>query len=101
MENEKPYLNPNFRLIDLRDVLPTNRTYLSQFLNNEYGCSFCQFVTNYRIEEAKRLMSAHPDMKFADVALQSGFSSQVVFSRTFTREVGKTPSEWLSEGAEI
>ena len=101
MENEKPYLNPNFQLTDLRDVLPTNRTYLSQFLNNEYGCSFYQFVTNYRIEEAKRLMSAHPDMKLADVALQSGFSSQVVFSRTFTREVGKTPSEWLSEGAEI
>lgn len=100
MENEKPYLNPNLQLIDLRRALPMNRTYLSQFLNSEYGCSFYQFVTGYRLEEAKRLMAAHPEMKLADVAMRSGFSSPVVFSRTFAREIGVTPSEWLSSGAQ-
>ena len=49
METEKPYLNPDFRLIDLRQVLPTNRTYLSKFINAEYDCTFYQFVPNYRI----------------------------------------------------
>ncbi len=94
METEKPYLNPEFRLNDLRQVLPLNRTYLSQLINAEYGCTFYQFVTNYRIEEAKRLMKEKPDLKMQDIAEQSGFSSPVVFSRIFTRETGMTPREW-------
>ena len=94
MEKEKPYLNKDFRLTDLMQVLPMNRTYLSQFIMTEYGCNFYQFVANYRIEEAKRLMREYPDMKIQDIAEQSGFSSPVVFSRTFVRETGVTPSEW-------
>ena len=94
METEKPYLNPDFRLNDLRQVLPLNRTYLSQLINAEYGCTFYQFVTNYRIEEAKRLMKEKPDLKMQDIAEQCGFSSPVVFSRIFTRETGMTPREW-------
>ena len=94
MEDEKPYLNPDFRLLDLRQVLPLNRTYLSQLINNEYGCSFYQFVTNYRIEEAKRLMREHPDKQLQEISDQCGFSSPTVFSRVFAREVGMTPREW-------
>lgn len=95
MEEEKPYLNPDFRLIDLRQILPLNRTYLSQLINAEYGCSFYQFVTNYRIEEAKRLMRAHPEMKMQDVGEQCGFSSPTVFARIFARETGMSPSAFL------
>ena len=94
METEKPYRNPEFRLLDLQQILPINRTYLSQLINTEYGCNFYQFVTNYRIEDAKRLMTEHPEWKLQDIAEQCGFSSPVVFSRTFTRETGMTPSEW-------
>ena len=96
MEQEKPYLNPDLRLTDLQRVLPINRTYLSQFINTEYGCSFYRFVTRYRIEEAKRLMREQPYLKMQDIAQQSGFSSAGVFSRTFIRETGVMPSKWVS-----
>ena len=95
MKTDKPYLNPDFRLNDLRQVLPLNRTYLSQLINAEYGCNFYQFVTNYRIEEAKRLMTGHPEMTMEDVAGQCGFSSARSFYRTFYREMDMTPTEWL------
>ena len=94
METEKPYLNPDFKLIDIRAVLPTNRTYISQLINSNYGCSFYHFVNRYRIEEAKRLMREHPNMKIADVAVRSGFSSSNVFSIVFSRETGFSPREW-------
>lgn len=94
METEKPYLDPNFKLIDLMRALPMNRTYLSEFINTTYGCTFYQFVTRYRIEEAKRIMRENSELKMADVAAHSGFSSQSAFSRTFTRETGQTPREW-------
>ena len=97
METEKPYLNQDFRLTDLRNVLPMNRTYLSKFINAEYDCTFYQFVTNYRIEEAKRLMRENPDMKIQQISDQCGFSSPTVFGRIFARETGLTPTEWLAK----
>ncbi|MBR6017782.1 MAG: AraC family transcriptional regulator [Paludibacteraceae bacterium] len=94
MRETKPYLNPDFQLIDLRAVLPMNRTYLSRFLRDEFGCTFYQFVNKYRIEEAKRLMTEQPDLKIEDVAIKSGFSSRSSFTQTFTKETGFSPREW-------
>ena len=94
MEQQKPYLNPEFKLMDLRAVLPMNRTYLSQLINSTYGCSFYQFVNRYRIEEAKRLMQDHPEMKAGEIASRAGFSSREAFARTFTQVTGLSPREW-------
>ena len=94
IEKEKPYLNPDFQLTDLRQVLPMNRTYLSQFINAEYGCSFYHWVNGLRIAEAKRLLTENPEIKMKEIAQQSGFSSPTVFSRVFTRETGMTPRDW-------
>lgn len=94
MRETKPYLNPDFQLMDLRAVLPMNRTYLSQFIRDEFGCSFYQFVINYRMEEAKRLLREHPELTVEQVTIRSGFSSRIVFSRTFTKETGMSPRKW-------
>lgn len=94
MDEQKPYLNPGFKLIDLQAVLPMNRTYLSQFIHAEYDCTFYQFVNRYRIEEAKRLKKENPDMKIADLSAHCGYSSPTVFSRTFTEIMGISPREW-------
>ena len=94
MNTAKPYLNPEFQLMDLREVMLMNRTYLSQFINAEYGCSFYLFVAKYRIEEAQRLMQEHPEMKLQEIAQKSGFISLAALSHTFSREVGMSPSEW-------
>ena len=94
MEKEKPYRNPDFKLVDLQNVLPMNRTYLSQFIHAEYDCSFYLFVNRYRVEEAKRLMSENPNMKMGEISSCCGFSSPSVFSRTFTAIAGLSPREW-------
>lgn len=94
MEKERPYRNPDFKLVDLQAVLPMNRTYLSQFIHSEFGCNFYLFVNRYRIEEAKRLMADNSDMKMAEISASCGFSSPSVFSRTFTSIAGQSPSEW-------
>lgn len=98
IEKEKPYLNPDFQLMDLRQVLPLNRTYLSQLINAQFGCSFYQWVNGLRIEEAKRLMIEQPEMTIEEVSKQCGFSYRRNFSRTFVEITGMTPSEWRSRG---
>lgn len=98
LESEKPYCNPDFQLTDLRQVLPLNRTYLSQFINTTYGCSFYKWVNGLRIKEAKRLKMEHPEWTAQDIAEHGcGFSSRQAFYRTFLRETGQTPSEWWTE----
>ena len=94
LDKEKPYLNPDIQLTDLRQVLPLNRTYLSQFINTEYGCTFYQFVNRRRIDEAKRMKTEHPDWTVHDISQRCGFSSPRAFYRTFARETGMTPKEW-------
>ena len=97
VEREKPYLNPNFRLTDAREALHVNRTYLSQAINSIYGCSFYRMVNRKRVEEAKRLMCERPELKQAEIAALSGFSSPALFSRIFTREEGVNPKEWIKK----
>ena len=96
-DTDKPYLNPDFKLMDMRAVLPLNRTYISKLINNVYGCSFYHFVNQYRVEEAKRLMREQPELKIADVAARSGFSSPNVFSSVFSRATGLSPREWSKQ----
>ena len=97
MEEEKPYVNPAFQLVDLGAVLPMNRTYLSHFIKTEYGCTFYQFVNHYRVEEAKRLKLEQPELKMDEIAARCGFSSRTVFSNVFTREEGVSPREWFKK----
>ena len=98
LEKEKPYCNPDFQLMDLREVLPLNRSYLSRFINTEYGCTFYHWVNSLRIKEAKRLMTEQPDMTMEDISRQCGFSYRRSFSRIFVETIGMTPSEWRSKG---
>ena len=97
MEQEKPYVNPAFQLSDLGAVLPMNRTYLSMFIKAEYGCTFYQFVSRYRLAEAKRLKLEQPNLKMDEIAARCGFSSRTVFSNVFTREEGVSPREWFKK----
>ena len=96
LDKEKPYLNPDFQLTDLRRVVPLNRTYLSQLINTEYGCSFYQWVNGLRIHEAKRMKLEHPEWTIQEISQRCGFSSRQVFTRSFLRETGITPSEWYA-----
>ena len=96
IEQEKPYLNPDFQLMDLRKVLPLNRTYLSQLINTEYGCTFYQWVSGLRIKEAKRLKSVHPELSALEISQRCGFSSRQTFTRAFLRETGQTPTNWFA-----
>ena len=53
LENKKPYLNPEFKITDMARDLFSNRTYISAFINREYGVNFNRFINNYRLKEWK------------------------------------------------
>jgi len=94
MRCEKPYLRTNFQKSDVAVLFPMNRTYLSRLFSEGYGKSFSQVVRQYRIEEAKRLMQKQPQLPLKQLATLCGFTSQVVFNRTFVEETGMTPKSY-------
>lgn len=90
MEERQLYLNPNFSIIDLTNLLGTNRTYVSVYLNEVLGKSFFDFVNDYRLQVAEKMVCETND-NFRDIAMRSGFNSLSTFRRAFARKHGVTP----------
>ncbi len=90
----RPYLNPEFKLIDVMAVLPLNRTYLSRVFNDGFGANFSAVVRSYRLNHAESLLVMQPPLSIVEVARQSGFSSSSVFHRAFLASKGITPLQF-------
>lgn len=98
MAREKPYLNPDFKLKDVYDVLPLNRTYISRVFNEGFGSNFCDVVRGYRMREAEYLLANRKDIPVAQVAELSGFSSTSTFHRAFVQtHDGVTPNRYRKQ----
>ena len=57
MLKEKLYKDPNIKLSDIATKLDISKHQFSQLLNDNVGQNFPAFINEYRIEEAKRIMS--------------------------------------------
>jgi AraC-like DNA-binding protein len=77
MAEKKPYLNPDLCITDMMTDLCTNRTYLSGFINKEYGMNFRTLINNYRLQELNRLRLEPTDKPRSSLELikAAGFSS--------------------------
>ena len=101
MIKKKPYLNPNFKLIDVSEILPLNRTYLSRVFNEGFGNSFNDVVRNYRLREAEWLLVNRKDIPVGQVGELCGFSSPSVFHRAFVQSHdGLTPNRYRKQTEE-
>lgn len=89
------FLNPKLSLSDLAAEMGTNRSYLSNCLNNEMGITFYDYINSFRLEKAKEILEA-PDLEesIEAVALQSGFNSVSTFRRSFQKQYNCTPSQY-------
>lgn len=92
-EKEHVYLNPRLRLSELAMLLGTNRTYLSQYFNQNCESTFYDFVNDYRIHHAKLLLHSTDDT-LETIAMNSGFNSLSTFRRAFVQREGMSPIEF-------
>ncbi|KML69148.1 helix-turn-helix domain-containing protein [Pectobacterium peruviense] len=90
------YTDPSMTLqrLSRRMGIPLRR--LSETINRVHGRNFSQVINEYRIEEAKRLLS-QTDARITDIMLESGFQTKSNFNREFLRLTGMSPSVWRSQ----
>jgi AraC-like DNA-binding protein len=99
MQREKPYLDPELNLLGLAEKLRMSPHHLSQVINSGSQSNFYDFVNEYRIVEAKKLISdrANNHLTIVGLAFDAGFNSKATFNRFFRKVTGKTPSQFRKE----
>lgn len=95
MKEQHIFLTKNLKITDVAKAIGSNRTYVSNYINSAYHCSFSDYINNLRIEYAKTLLlSSEADTKLVTIAEASGYSSDSAFYRNFQRVTGMTPTEF-------
>lgn len=74
MQTHKPYLNPNLKITDLSLALTTNRSRLSQLINQHYGMNFCRWINKYRLQQVEAL-ALNSKLSTIERVESSGFSN--------------------------
>ena len=94
MSEEKPYLDDQFKLVDLAEKCGLSAHQLSFFLNHYLNTNFSDFINTHRIEAAKNLL-LNPDkrhLKILAIGFEAGFNSKTSFYHTFKKRTGMTPT---------
>lgn len=83
IKTKRPYLNPDLKITDLVNDLIINRTYISMFINAEYGLNFSNFINQCRLNEYNRLRKCndYDDKSNAELVQMAGFGSYRSYSR--------------------
>ena len=75
-----------------------SRSYLYTVFETMLGCHPAEYIRQLRLRQACRLLKSGRWL-LSEVAAESGFSSLSVFSRSFRRMTGVSPSEYMRSAA--
>ena len=70
---------------------------LSQWLRHR-DQNFWDWLSDLRTEEAKRIISLHPNWTHEAIADACGFNDRSAFQKKFKQKTGMTPAEWAEQG---
>lgn len=99
MNDEKPYLDPDFSLPALSSMLNRSERYISIAIRSAGGTNFNRMVIGFRVEEACRLIRKYgTGMTMNEVGVRSGFANRMSFTRRFKEMTGMSPTEFLEAG---
>ncbi len=97
---EQNYMKSDFGIAEFADAMGMSRSLLSKRLNAEAGQSTGQFIRNYRLSVAKKMILENlANRNITEIAYQVGFNDPKYFTRCFTNRYGNSPSKYAEEDA--
>lgn len=85
--------NEDIKLAKLAKEIYISPDYFSRLFKKVAGCTYVEYITKIRIENAKILL-ANPIISIAEVAKKTGYSDPNYFSKVFKKNVGMSPSQY-------
>ena len=97
MDQRKLFLQPDLTIEKLAIEIKTNKSYISQVINETENQNFSSFLNDYRIREARRLLidPEHRNLTIETIARIVGFNSKSAFNNAFKKFTGLTPSFFI------
>ncbi len=96
MLSQQAYLRPDLTLPKLAEVVNCSVNHLSQVINSGFGMSFFDYLNQYRIGHARKLLAKIDGRNNAilNIAFTVGFNSNSAFYAAFKKCVGQTPAQY-------
>lgn len=90
------HYNENIDLNTAAGLVNMSPSHLSSIFKKETGENFSSYLTEVRMEEAKRLLQ-DPNLLIYEVAEQTGYANSGYFGKAFKKFFGMTPEEYRKE----
>lgn len=87
------HLAEEISLTVLAEEFHLSAQYISQLFKSEIGVNFLAYLTNIRMEKAKKLLLS-TSLSIAEISEQSGYGDYRVFTKVFKKSEGVTPSQY-------
>lgn len=97
IHKDKVFTNKSLTVNDFAIHCNLPQYIISQFLINYYSKSFNEFINDFRVEEAIRILNSTEKLKYSIeiVGQICGFNSRSAFYNAFKRYTGYTPRQYL------
>ncbi len=83
-------------LSEVADLVSMSEQAFSRYFKNKTGKTFTQFVNEYRLVHASKLLSEE-HLSITNIAYESGFNNFSHFNKQFKAYTGKSPSQYRNE----
>jgi two-component system response regulator YesN len=97
IKKAKVFIEENYHkdisLDDVSRIVDISPYYFSKLFKEETGENFIDYLTNIRIEKAKKLLQ-NRELSIKTICVDTGYSDPNYFSRIFKKQVGITPTEY-------
>lgn len=102
LKEERIYTDNLLTVDKVAKQLGTNRTYLSQVINEQVHQTFTQYINAIRIKEAIRILSdANNHAPLKAITAELGFNSSTTFYSLFQTTTGMTPTQYRNKVQEL
>lgn len=88
------YLNYSLNLEEIAEEIGISKHYFCHSFKKYFGMTPYQYILQQRVEKAKLLMRQDSERPLADIALESGFSSQSHLNKHFRSFTGTSPHQY-------
>jgi AraC-like DNA-binding protein len=88
---DENFSNPDLNVAMAADHFDISKKYVSQFLKDQTGKSYNEYLEDLRLNHAMTLLNSS-DLSITDIAVRCGFSSQNTFYKAFRRRYELSPS---------